>query len=257
MPISFEEFKVSCINKGYAESKLKKHPNNFVLWSKNGTKCETKTNWYTIGYKRTAEELEVIRTEIESQGFSVKGKASDCINVHFNKVQDVLENFWTLVNIVENIDGLVEKTRGVATKVFSREVDEENKFEKIAGRYFYAIQNQDQELLDLARGLLSGDSIDRLISRGESVDCGSVDYWREHIVPCIMIHNKAIEMVLGGSTKTEVSQMVASNLAIVRITKAEAHKLDVELGLRTTMPAGWNWGDSIFARLDSAGIKLK
>jgi hypothetical protein len=72
-----------------------------------------------------------------------------------------------------------------------------------------------------------------------------------------MIHNKAIEMVLGGSTKTEVSQMVASNLAIVRITKAEAHKLDVELGLRTTMPAGWNWGDSIFARLDSAGIKLK
>jgi len=41
------------------------------------------------------------------------------------------------------------------------------------------------------------------------------------------------------------------------ITPAEAHLLDIELGLKTTMPDGWNFeSGSVMARLEEAGIQL-
>jgi hypothetical protein len=168
-----------------------------------------------------------------------------------------MPKFWELVAILEDIEGIVARSRGIATKVFTKEEDETDKFEKIAGRYYYAIENKDQELLDIARGLLSGDSIDRIITRGESVERTEDDSYREHIVPCILIHNEAIRMVLAGSARAEVAQMIATNLAIVRITNAQADLLDKTLKLRTTMPEGWNFGDDVFARLNVAKIQLK
>ena len=64
-------------------------------------------------------------------------------------------------------------------------------------------------------------------------------------------------MVLDQCPIFEITQMIISNLAIVLIHEDEAQHLDVTLGLRTTMPDGWKFGDSIYARFVAGDIKLK
>ncbi len=258
-PFAFEQFQVYCAERNYV---AKEEPSNnlFYVRTKNGIKTEIsygKKLTYTIGYGCKPEEISLLAEEVSTKGFTITSAATKYLRLRAVNDAEFMAKFWELVTILEDIEGIVARSRGIATKVFTKEVDETNKFEKIAGRYFYAIENEDQELLDLARGLLSGDSIDHLLGRGESVEHTPEDSYREHIVPCVMIHNEAIRMVLSGSTRADVAQMIASNLAIVRITNDQADLLDNKLKLRTTMPEGWKFGDCVFARLTTAGITLK
>ena len=105
--------------------------------------------------------------------------------------------------------------------------------------------------------MLEGDSIDHLITIGESVNRTKEDSYREHIVPCIMVFNQAVTMTMEKRPVTEVAQMIKSNLAIVLITNKEADRLDNELDLQTSMPEGWKFGDDIFARLHAGNVVLK
>lgn len=257
MSIPFEMFKEACEDRGY--SRIYQENSNCVLYTTNGVKSEIKKRHYTFGWLRTAEEIEMIKQAFLNEGYllSDKHKSENCVNILFVSGKDVLQEFLHLVDLVESIEAIIVKERGQAIKVFTKEVDDENKFEKIAKRYFNAVANKDQELLDIARNLLSSDSIDKFIVRGESVNYTLEKAYREHIVPCILIHNEAIRMVLDGSKIAEVAQMIAANLAIVRISEDEARYLDVDLGLRTCMPEGWKMGDDVFARLKTAGITLK
>lgn len=259
--ISFDKFQALCGDRGYV---AKEEPSNnlYYVRTKNRVKTEisyAKNLTYTIGYGCKSDELTLLADEVISKGFTISKSGKKFIRLSAVNDDTLMPKFWELVAILEDIEGIVARSRGIATKVFTKEIDETNKFEKIAGRYFYAIQNEDQELLDLARNLLSGDSIDHLLGRGESVEHTPEDTYREHIVPCIMIHNEAIRMVLAGHTKAEVAQMIASNLAIVRITNDQADLLDNanRMNLKTTMPEGWKFGDCVFARLTVAGIQLK
>ncbi len=258
-PFAFEQFQAYCAERNYV---AKEEPSNnlFYVRTKNGIKTEIsygKKLTYTIGYGCKADEIGLLAEEVSTKGFTITSTATKYLRLSAVNDDTFMPKFWELVAILEDIEGIVARSRGMATKVFTKEVDETNKFEKIAGRYFYAIENEDQELLDLARDLLSGDSIDHLLGRGESVEHTPEDTYREHIVPCILIHNEAIRMVLTGSTRTEVAQMIASNLAIVRITNAQQDLLDNKLKLKTTMPEGWKFGDCVFARLTTAGIAIK
>jgi len=254
----FTKFSAECVTLGYTN--FMQHKNGVImLWVKNGTKCEIKSNRYTIGWGRTSEELDAIKQEIQAQGFelSTKHTASDCINIPFNNDTAVVENFWKLVKIVESVDGLVARTKGIAKKVFPREVAEQNIFIKIAKTYEFAINNEHQFLLDQGRNLLEADSIDHLINGGESLNRTEDDTYREHVVPCIMIHNEVIRMTLAGVNNAEVAKMIADNLVIIKMSNSEQNTLDNVLKLRTTMPEGWNFGDDVFARLKAAGIELK
>jgi len=113
-------------------------------------------------------------------------------------------------------------------------------------------------MLDAARNLLSGEDIDHLLIVGKSLNYRqTTDQRREHIVPCILIHNKAIEMTKCNASITVVAQMIKHHLAIVLITQQEADYVDIELGLKTSMPEGWDFGQNVFARLDAAKIKLQ
>lgn len=106
-----------------------------------------------------------------------------------------------------------------------------------------------------SREALGYDSHDALITVGSSTAVlakPSAPQWREHIVPCVLVTERAIEMVQSGCSSTEVAQMLKENLAIVVITQAEAKRVDAVY--KTTMPAGWQWGDSVFARLDAVGV---
>lgn len=260
--ITFDAFKESCNERGYTE-RIFEDRGVLVLYSNNGIKCEIKKNHYTIGWLAKPEDVKVMRQKFIEAGFTEKiGKRSekrkdekDFINVHFDG--DILENFWILVGIIESIETIVRKVRGQAIKPIAREVSERNIFEKIAKRFKYFIDNEDGFGLENTRALLEGDSIDHLITIGESVNRTKENTYREHVVPCIMIYNQAITMTMEKRSITEVAQMIKQHLAIVLITNEESEKLDNELDMQTTMPENWKFGDDIFARLNFADIKMK
>jgi len=260
--ISFNLFKNSCEDRGYTE-RVHEEQNNCVLYTNNGVKCEIKKNHYTIGWLARPEDVLEMRKQILAQGFTEKiGKrsekrkdAKDFMNIPFDG--DVLENFWIIISTIESIETIVRKVRGQAIKPIPREVSERDIFKKIANRFRYFIDNEDGFGLENARSLLEGDSIDHFITIGESVKRTKENTYREHIVPCIMIFNQAVTMTIEKRSVTEVAQMIKNNLAIVLITNEEAELLDNELDMQTSMPEGWKFGDSVFARLDTAGITLK
>lgn len=259
--IAFNVFKTSCEDRGYTE-RVYEEQTNCVLYTNNGIKCEIKKSHYTVGWLAKSEDIAEMRKRILVQGFTEKvGKrgnrkdAKDFININFDG--DILENFWIIVSTIENIETIVRKVRGQAIKPIAREISERNIFEKIAKRFKYFIDNEDGFGLENTRALLEGDSIDHLITIGESVNRTKENTYREHIVPCIMIYNQAITMTMEKSSVTEIAQMIKSNLAIVLISNEEADKLDGELDMQTSMPEGWKFGDDIFARLKTAGIVLK
>ncbi len=259
--IPFNEFKISCEEREYEP---RKHEEKiWYINSNNGIKCELKKNHYTVGWAAKLEDVAEIRKRILEAGFTEKiGKraetrkdSKDFININFDG--DVLDNFWVIVGIIEAIETIVKKVRGQAIKPIAREVSERNIFEKIAKRFKYFIDSEDGFGLENTRALLEGDSIDHLITIGESEKRTKENTYREHIVPCILIYNQAITMTLEKRPITEVAQMIKNNLAIVLITNQEADLLDNELDMQTCMPEGWKFGDNVFARLDTAGIKLK
>lgn len=259
--ISFNSFKLSCDDRGYVE-RVYEEQNNCVLYTNNGVKCEIKKNHYTIGWLARPEDVAEMRKQILAQGFTEKiGKrsdrkdAKDFMNIPFDG--DILENFWVIVGTIESIATIVRKVRGQAIKPIPREVSERNIFEKIAKRFKYYLDNDDGFALDKWREQLEGDSIDYLITIGESLNRTKENTYREHIVPCVLIYNKIIEMLMDKRPITEIAQMIKTNLAIVLITNEEAGLLDNELDMQTSMPEGWKFGDSVFARLYAANILLK
>jgi sulfur transfer complex TusBCD TusB component (DsrH family) len=259
--VPFNLFKTSCEERGYTE-RVYEEQNNCVLYTNNGVKCEIKKNHYTIGWLARPEDVAEMRKQLLAQGFTEKiGKrserkdAKDFMNIPFDG--DVLENFWIIIGTIEAIETIVRKVRGQAIKPIPREVSERNIFEKIAKRFKYFIDSEDGFGLENTRALLEGDSIDHLITIGESVKRTKENTYREHIVPCILIYNQAVTMTMEKRSVTEIAQMIKNNLAIVLITNEEAELLDNELDMQTSMPEGWNFGDSVFARLTVAQIQLK
>jgi hypothetical protein len=256
---NFEEFQSLCADKGYTAREEPKYKLYYVR-TKNGVKTEisyAKKLTYTIGFGLTPDELILLEEEITTKGFIISSIAAKWLRLVAVNDDTLMPGFWKLVEILEDIDGIVARSRGIATQICSRQEAEESIFEKIAATYFFAVEKNHQFLLNDHRHVLCADDIDHILTRGESVNRTEIDSYREHIVPCIMIHNEAIRMVLDGSLHAEVAQMIATNLAIVRITNSEADLLDHKLKLKTTMPEGWKFGDDVFARLNVAKIQLK
>ena len=218
--IPFNLFKNSCEERGYNE-RVYEEQGNCVLYTNNGVKCEIKKNHYTVGWGARNEDVAEIRGQILALGFTEKiGKraesrkdSKDFINFPFDG--DVLENFWIIVGTIEAITTIVRKVRGQAIKPIPREVSERDIFKKIANRFRYFIDSEDGFGLENARSLLEGDSIDHLITIGESTKRTKENTYREHIVPCIMIYNQAVTMTMEKHSVTEIAQMIKNNLAIV------------------------------------------
>lgn len=79
--------------------------------------------------------------------------------------------------------------------------------------------------------------------------------YHEHIVPRVYVRDQASKMFNDGDEIEDVVVMLEKNLKVVLITDDEQKHLDAML--KEKMPDGWNFGDSIFARLDAAGINWK
>ena len=264
--VSFEEFASQCQERGYKAKQQSDRPELFVVKTKNGVKVEIniKSRSYIAGYQLNEEEMLALKTELSRQQelglFELKYPDRKLAYAKY----EGMDKFWEWTNIIENIDSIVRSTRGLATKIFTKEQAEERIFEKIARTYQFAIRLEHQNLLDTSRMLLEADKLDHLITVGKSANAPEDRPYREHIVPCVMIHNEVIRMLLDAGVRErevpeevihQVATLIKNNLAIVLISREEQEKLDITLGLRTSMPKDWKFGDSIFARLEIAELE--
>lgn len=255
MPMTFEEFKASCISHGYTD-RIYDYGSFYVMYTRNNIKTEIKARWYTVGYGRSQEDLDVLEESLRNAGFPIKARKNSVINIDFIEGESVIDKFWEIIEFQEALDSIVARSRGSATRVFSREVADTAIWSKIARSYRFAVDEQHQYMLDDHRNILCADAVDHLITIGSSRARTADNSYREHVVPCVMIHNRAIEMTVAGASTVEVAQMLAANMMIVQISNEEAKILDETMGLRTRMPDGWEWGNDPLARLRTANIEL-
>jgi hypothetical protein len=81
---------------------------------------------------------------------------------------------------------------------------------------------------------------------------------REHIVPRKLIYDECERMFAQGDSIEAVAKFIRKNLWIAHITPEEARTLDVDLGLKVTMPPEWTFDEGdIRARLRHAGIEIE
>jgi len=175
-----------------------------------------------------------------------------------------LERFKFVYNLLTNHDALEDAIGGRLTpRLFKKEYSPA----KILGRYLFAFKRQDQDMLDGARDLLGADNYDKDIALNEK---SKIRDYREHVVPCIHLHCEIINRIqeeikeaqkvdlpnlIHPQAMRELENLIQDNLKIAYIATKDAEFLDHEMKLRTTMPEGWEWGDSVTARLDENNIK--
>jgi hypothetical protein len=221
-------------------------------------------------YSLSTERQNALLEEMSAKNFSyehtgeTKGKGSDKGKCRI-KCKD-LDQFFEIVDAVANIDELVAKSSGggvrIATQLCELSEADENHFLSTAATYKVAIETKNQRLLNNFRTLLGADSIDHMITKGWSDEYKTLCHddekqeksRREHVVPCVRIHNRVIEMFQSGSTIEEVAEFIEKHLVIVMISDRQRIHVDNTLSLRDSMPENWTWGDDIYARLTAASI---
>jgi len=181
-----------------------------------------------------------------------KTKTSTLVNFLPNLNAD---KFIEVVELLQETDFQLEYNFGSKPKRGQIDFDSSSIFLKLAKTYRFAEDNGLPQLIARGGGIM--DSIDDIITVGQSISRTEDNSYREHVVPCDYLGREAIEMIRDGKSDTEVAVMLQQNLFIVLITNEEAKLLDSELGLKTNMPDGWSIGDDPMGRLNFAGIKIK
>ena len=208
----------------------------------NDIKCEIKytPKWglhYVIGYKSGRPDADRIEhLESAFRHYSLLKHHTRGIFAHYIDH----ETFWHMVDIADSITEIRPTYRKKSSK-WSWD-----------GLMIIFRAAYDQGMLgEIRRASLDNREINEFVTLNDKTEKNN---YREHIVPIDLIIREIINMFEDGCSNAEIAQMIKANLAIVHIPSADAKRLDTELGLKTTMPEGWEFGDCVFARLDEAGI---
>ena len=242
MMIDFEVFADACDIRGYVP--VKQDANLFYVKTKNGVKHEVKFIKrhglvFVMGYGRCEDDIIALKENLTEVGYEIVNDSMKAIFVPFTNMDD----FFDLASMIENIDGIVAKSRGRAYSSINRK------------GLFANIATVMKTMFDtgmfgmMNRGVF--DAVDDIIALNEKTPSNN---YREHIVPCVMIIDEAFRMFdEDDASVAEVAAMIQQNLFVVHIPGSEATRLDAVY--KTTMPEGWKFGDSVFARLDAMGIE--
>lgn len=80
---------------------------------------------------------------------------------------------------------------------------------------------------------------------------------REHVVPLKVLLDRCNQMLETGASEPEVAEWLLQHLAIVEITKKQAHALDYTHGWKTCMPPKWEFDSGcIYERLHGAKFEF-
>ena len=134
-----------------------------------------------------------------------------------------VENFKNLVKLIQNISFVIEEPfLGQRGKVaFNRD----SIFIKMSKIIRQGVNDGMPSLL--SRGPLAMDSIDDIITIGESINRTPENSYREHIVPCDFIIRECVEMIKNDKSNVEISMMIKNLLSIVLITNSCSSSVSV------------------------------
>lgn len=78
---------------------------------------------------------------------------------------------------------------------------------------------------------------------------------REHIIPLVLIRDRVRELLDEDISTVELADFLMTHIRMVEVTRVEHVRLNAKYA--STMPPGWNWGCSKFARFRECGITLE
>ena len=227
-------FKDKVKNAGYILNKQIKSNLLFIKLKNGQVKHEIK---YFNNYKqiRTAykhRDLDTIKNYMIEKGFKLGDTLSIdkiCATAEFTNINDWLE----LAVALEDVKGITDK----------KDLESyENALEHIVVVARSAAKLGVKKLLN--RSVF--DELDLYAAINEALEKNN---YREHAVPITMIIDRIFTMIKDGATDAEIIKMIKKNLIVVNILEKQAEYLDITLGLRTTMPKGWKFGDDPLARI--------
>ena len=219
---------------GYILNKQIKSNLLFIKLKNGQVKHEIK---YFNKYKqiRTAykhRDLDTIKNYMIEKGFKLGNTLSIdkiCATADFTNINDWLE----LAVALEDIKGITDK----------KDLESyDNALIAIVGAARLYAKLNVKKLLN--RSVF--DELDLYAAINEALEKSN---YREHAVPITMIIDKIYTMIKDGATDAEIIKMIKKNLIVVNILEKQAEYLDITLGLRTTMPKGWKFGDDPLARI--------
>jgi hypothetical protein len=196
--------------------------------------------------------MDVLIDELADRGIKFEKRKAMNLTFSVNEA-DILGGFIELFDIVNDIDGIEQRRQARARWGIEFNPD---------GIY---LGMADSILSGVKRGLPSKlnrtefDSYDEQITVGHSAQAlldmkSGKPVWREHVVPCILLLDEGVRMAKAGASDVEIAAMLKANLHIVLVSIEERERMDFALGLQTTMPEGWKFGDDPFARLRIANV---
>jgi len=226
-----------------------------VFTNVDGVKIEW--NWrdqhgLVIGHLNSDNDKAELKKLIDSNFETTYKKTTG--QLRFHKDLATPEDFRTLIDLIQNeFDHVIEtpNTEGLSVEVSFKK---DGFFVTAAEQIQMAVEKGRPAMLD--RAVLGFDQVDEFIKMGRSTKWTPINNWREHVVPCKMIIDHAVKMIVEGYSITEIATMISNNLKIIEISREEQRYLDHDLKLQTTMPDGWEFGDDIYARLKEANIKF-
>lgn len=261
MPVDFKLFEDYCTHLGYKakDQRLDKTPANiFSTHTRNGVKVEIKVtrnkSFYVAGHGLNDYKLKFLKDQLENRNMVIIQQMAKFLKVQIS--DDVLDGFNTLITIIEDIDELIQRHR--ASRFYEAQYDD---------NVFMYVANDIANMLKYrppgspwSRGKVF-DDIDRLVTigyskKGREQEINGKSAYREHIVPIDWTINKAFDMLKNGATVEEVAQMFKRNIFVALISDEEQDLLDNKLGLRTSMPEGYDDGHDPLTRLKFAGIEI-
>ena len=177
-------------------------------------------------------DLDTIKNYMIEKGFKLGNTLSIdkiCATADFTNINDWLE----LAVALEDIKGITDK----------KDLESyDNALIAIVGAARLYAKLNVKKLLN--RSVF--DELDLYAAINEALEKSN---YREHAVPITMIIDKIYTMIKDGATDAEIIKMIKKNLIVVNILEKQAEYLDITLGLRTTMPKGWKFGDDPLARI--------
>ena len=177
-------------------------------------------------------DLDTIKNYMIEKGFKLGNVLSIdkiCATADFTNINDWLE----LAVALEDVEGITDK----------KDLESyDNALIAIVGAARLYAKLNVKKLLN--RSVF--DELDLYAAINEALEKSN---YREHAVPITMIIDKIYTMIKDGATDAEIIKMIKKNLIVVNILEKQAEYLDITLGLRTTMPKGWKFGDDPLARI--------
>lgn len=186
-------------------------------------------------YPSLGEDLRLkLINELSLEGFITKNNPLTQVNIRYPS-KDFVNDIIKAKTFIESRDYLENSQLTWKTTNFDK------RFNTIARYLQIDFDNNDTSAFDRS-------TVDALTPR-----VAINEYFKgsqgEHVVPIDFLQKTSLEMYKNGATVQDVEQFWKDNLIVKFIKQEQSHYLDYDLGLKTTMPEGWNPGDDPMVRI--------